>query len=240
LLGLGAFIIGLSKAGFGGAMGIAVAPMLATVMPSRMAIGMMLPLLLSGDVMTLAGYRGGWDRRCLAALLPGAFGGIALGGFVLAHLSAPALTRAIGAFALLFGTLQYFRDRWRPSDKPAHFHPAIGVAIGFGSGLCSTLSHLGGLLTTIYLVPQRLPNPVFAATASALYFCMNCAKLVPYVRQGILTPPMLANDALLLPVLFAGALVGFALNRRISSANFSRVILLFIAVTGLKLLILGS
>ena len=91
--------------------------------------------------MTLVGYRGGWDRRCLAPLLPGAFGGIAIGSFVLAHLSAPALARAIGAFALLFGALQYFRDRWRTSEKPVRFHPAIGVAIGFGAGVCSTLSH---------------------------------------------------------------------------------------------------
>jgi uncharacterized membrane protein YfcA len=240
LLGLGAFIIGLSKAGFGGAMGIAVAPMLAMVMPSRLAIGMMLPLLLSGDVMTIVGYRGGWDRRCLAALLPGAFGGIAIGSIVLAHLSAPALARAIGAFALIFGALQYFRDRWRTSDKPVRFHPALGVAIGFGAGVCSTLSHLGGILTTLYLVPQGLPNAVFAATASALYGCMNIAKLFPYFRQGILTTPMLSHDVLLLPVLFAGALVGFTLNRRISGANFSRVILIFIAITGLKLLILGS
>src|SRR4051794_4844301 len=72
LLGVGAFIIGLAKAGFGGGMGIAVAPMLATVMPSRAAIGLMLPLLLAGDVMTLVGYRGGWDRRNLIEILPGA------------------------------------------------------------------------------------------------------------------------------------------------------------------------
>src|SRR5207248_4168544 len=83
----------------------------------------------------------------------------------------------IGAFALLFGPLQYFRDRWRPSERPARFHPSVGVAIGCGSGLCSTLSHLGGIFTTSYLVPQRLPNSVFAATASALYCCMNLAKL---------------------------------------------------------------
>jgi uncharacterized membrane protein YfcA len=240
LLGLGAFIIGLSKAGFGGGMGMAVAPMLATVMPSREAIGLMLPLLLAGDVMTLAGYRGGWDRRSLVELLPGALLGIAAGSVVLQHLSAPALARAIGAFALLFAAVQYWRDRWHPSQKPTRFHPALGIAVGLSSGLVSTLSHIGGILTTMYLLPQRLANQAFAATACALFFSMNTVKLIPYFRQGLLTTGMLRDDALLLPVLFAGALAGFALNRRISGRSFNGIVLLFVAITGLKLLVMGT
>jgi uncharacterized membrane protein YfcA len=240
LLGLGAFIIGLAKAGFGGGMGIAVAPMLATVMPSRAAIGLMLPLLIAGDVVTLVGYRGGWDRRNLIELLPGAVVGIAAGGFVLAHLSAPALARAIGAFALFFAAVQHARDHWQPNEKGRRFHPAFGAVVGLLCGLVSTLSHIGGILTTMYLLPQRLGNATFVATASALYFSMNIVKLIPYCRQGILTPPMLWQDAFLLPLLFAGALTGFVLNRRVSSGAFNRIVLLFVAITGLKLLVLGA
>jgi uncharacterized membrane protein YfcA len=221
-------------------MGIAVAPMLATVMPSRSAIGLMLPLLLAGDVMTLAGYRGGWDRRNLIEILPGAVVGVAVGSVVLAHLSAPALAGAIGAFALLFAAIQYGRDRWRPSEKGHRFHPAVGIAVGLSSGLISTLSHIGGIMTTMYLLPQRLANRTFVATASALFFCMNMVKLIPFWRQGILTRPMLWEDAVLLPLLFVGALLGFALNRRVSSTAFSHIVLLFVAITGLKLLVIDS
>jgi uncharacterized protein len=221
-------------------MGIAVAPMLATVMPSRAAIGLMLPLLIAGDVMTLAGYRGGWDRRSLIDLLPAAMVGITLGSIVLSHLSAAALARSIGASALAFGALQYLRDRRLSTDKPFRFHPVIGAALGLLAGLVSTLSHIGGILTTMYLLPQRLPNPVFAATCSALFFCMNAAKLIPYFRQGILTTAMLRSDLLLLPLLLTGALIGFALNRRLSGRAFNDVVLLFVAITGLKLLLTGG
>jgi uncharacterized membrane protein YfcA len=219
---------------------MAVAPMLATAMPAKTAIGLMLPLLLAGDVMTLIGYRGRWDRGNLIQLLPGALVGIAVGSLVLGQLSTDGLTRAIGVLALVFVAIQAVRDRWVPSEEAPRYPRATGVMVGFGSGLISTLSHLGGLLTTMYLLPQRLPNQSFVATASALFFWMNVAKLVPYFRQGLLTLPMLRMEALVLPLLFAGALIGFSLNRRVPTRAFNRILLVFVMITGLKLAILGA
>ena len=69
---------------------------------------------------------------------------------------------------------------------------------------------------------------------------MNTVKLIPYWHQGILTTPMLREDAALLPLLAIGALVGFALNRRVSSSAFNQIVLLFVAITGVKLLIAGA
>src|SRR2546426_12519348 len=77
---LGAFLIGLSKAGFGGGTGMIVAPLLALVMPPKLGLGLMLPLLLATDVLALAHYRGQWDRRSVAGLLPPALPGVRLGG----------------------------------------------------------------------------------------------------------------------------------------------------------------
>src|SRR5712692_2358384 len=42
----------------------------------------MLPLLLATDVMALARYRGRWDRRSVAVLLPPALLGFGLGGYL--------------------------------------------------------------------------------------------------------------------------------------------------------------
>src|SRR5690349_15318332 len=77
---LGAFLIGLTKAGFGGGTVFVVMPLLALVLPPKLGLGLMLPLLLTTDVMALIYYRGQWDRRNVAVLLPPALLGIGLGG----------------------------------------------------------------------------------------------------------------------------------------------------------------
>jgi uncharacterized membrane protein YfcA len=69
---------------------------------------------------------------------------------------------------------------------------------------------------------------------------MNMVKLIPYSRQGILTLPMLWQDVVLLPLLVIGALVGFVLNRRVSNRAFSQIVLLCVALTGLKLLLIDG
>lgn len=235
ILCLGAFLIGLTKAGFGGA-GMVVTPLLALVLPAKVGLGLMLPLLMATDVMALAYYRGQWDRRNVAILLPPAIVGIALGGYLLQIIPAGLLIRLIGLLALVFVCVQLLRSRLTGHESPTPLRPLLGVVLGFAAGVTSTLAHLGGLLTTIFLLPQRLGPARFVATASALYFFMNAAKLAPYWRQGLLPLPIWQQAASLLPALATGAVMGFLLNGRVSPRRFNMVVLVVVFATGLYLL----
>jgi hypothetical protein len=86
-------------------------------------------------------------------------------------------------------------------------------------------------------VPRGLSPQGFVATASAVYCLMNAAKLAPYAWNGLLTPQVLRMDVLLLPVLCAGAGLGFYLNRRFDSRGFSRLVLWIVIATGVWLLV---
>ena len=70
LLHLSAFLIGLSKAGFGGGTGIVVGPILLLILPAKETIGLMLPLLFACDIVSLYFYWKKWDWSNLVVLIP--------------------------------------------------------------------------------------------------------------------------------------------------------------------------
>src|SRR5207247_382525 len=100
-------------------------------------------------------------RRCVGVLLPPALLGIAFGGELLRVIPSDLLVRVIGLLALVFGGAQLSQARRAPSPDAPRFRPWVGAALGFGAGVTSTLAHLGGVLTTIFLLPQRLGPACF-------------------------------------------------------------------------------
>src|SRR5438876_10579781 len=98
----GAFVIGLSKGGLGGTAVTLVTPLLALVMPAPTAVGVVLPLLLIGDMFALWAYWKCWSSPVIISLLPGTVVGIVVGSWLLATLPAVIISRIIGIFALSF------------------------------------------------------------------------------------------------------------------------------------------
>ena len=72
-------LTGISKSGFGGAMGGLAVPLMSLVIPPDAAAGIMLPILCAMDVIGLWRFAGSFDWPNLRIILPGAIVGIALG-----------------------------------------------------------------------------------------------------------------------------------------------------------------
>jgi len=230
-------LIGVSKAGFGGGSGLVVGPLLALLYPAKESVGLMLPLLFVCDVAALYPYWGKWDNRNVLALTPGAVAGIVAGSFALDAVSDVLLGRLIGGIAIGFGLVQIYREwlvRTETLLAPSFW---FGILVGFGTGFVSTLSHVGGVLTTMYLLAQRLDNERFVATTTAVYFLINLAKIPVYVDLGVLDAALFWRVSPFLPMAVLGTALGVYLNRRVSGAWFGRLILLLVLVTGLKLLL---
>jgi uncharacterized membrane protein YfcA len=238
LLHLGAAIIGLGKTGFGGGIGILATPLFALALGGRTSVGVMLPLLLVCDVfvLSLGYYRRSIDKNNVAVLLPGMLVGIALGLTVLGIMPDEAFKKAIGVLALVFAVGQAYKDFYLKVDKPVKPSKWLGVLLGIGAGFASAIAHIGGTLTTMYLFPQKLPNAVFVGTSTLLYFVSNASKVLPYWKMGLITEQGLRLGVSLLPSVAAGALLGVLLNKVLPPQAFSKLILLFVALTAVRLL----
>jgi len=241
---LATVFIGISKAGFGGGTGVVATPLLATVMPAREAIGLMLPLLVMTDIMSMFYYFRRWDAKNVAALAPGSIVGILLGGTVLRGLPEFWLRKTIGVIALAFFAVQLWRELGsRRADPDGSTLKAVrgrylkGFAAGVGAGMTSTLEHEGGVIVSMNLLPQGLSNVAFVGTTTAVFFIINMTKVPVYFKLGILDGSIIKLHLYLIPLIAVGVISGILLNRRVSKRTFSRIILVLVFASGLKLLV---
>jgi uncharacterized protein len=210
-----------------------VAPMWVLVISPREAVGLLLPLLIIGDIATLAFYRTEWDWRNVLSLFPGSVIGIFIGMQLMGMLPDAEFKFVIGILALVFGIGQGIRQ-WLVTEA-VRGKPLVGFIAGIGTGTISALAHLGGLITTLYLLPQQMTNRAFVATSTVIFFLINMTKVGPYISNDLITMASLERDLTFIPAVIVGALVGVVVNKRIPQKQFAWVVLFFVVATGVKL-----
>ena len=226
-------IVGLSKAGLLGSLGMVAVPLLSLVMPARDAAGMMLPVLLAMDAIAVYAYRKNVDWHILRIMLPGAAIGTLLGWALWAFVSDAAVLLFVGVVTLLF-----ILDALLPLRKKLEGLPPSqpwGMFWGGFAGFTSFISHTGGPPFQIYVLPQRLPPLVYSGTTAVFFAIVNTAKLIPYFFLGQLNVHNLQLSAALIPVGIAGVFLGIFLVRRISMKWFYRIAYWLVFLLALKL-----
>ncbi len=231
------FGIGVTKSGFGSGVGLMLVPMMALAMshiPGRgsdAALGLMLPLLVTGDLLAVWQYRRLFSLNIVKKLLPGTAVGVFLGGAMLyylrhagsAQIAESAVQIEIGVESILLVGLHWYR-LWRGKVQKLMGEPVRSHLTGGFAAVSSTLAHGAGPIIALYLLPLELNRQLFVGTCAIYFFLLNSAKLPIYWFDGVFThaSPLFAFQ--FLPLVVAGAIFGLWLNRRISDVWFSRVV----------------
>lgn len=239
----------MGKAGFGGGLSLLSTPLMVHACGgnSKLALGIMLPMLVVSDYIILAKWWGKWDAKAALTLAPGAFVGLGLGWVTLYYLQRYAQTGgerttnaimmlAIGAIAVGFSALHAWRSRRR---EPIHFRPVFwqATSVGTVAGYTSTMAHAAGPVITMYLLPQGMTKMRFVATTSLYYWYGNQIKLVPYFCLGMIDVQTLGANVALLPSVVVGAAVGVYLHHKVGEKHFSGVVNVLLFLAGLDLAI---
>lgn len=117
-----ALVVGVSKAGFGAGVGILAIPLMAIAVGSEKMLGLLLPVLILGDLFSVVHYTRSYDGRSLAGLLAGCAPGVACGMVLLGWFrglghGARILDGAVGVLCVVFVALQAgLALRRRPSS----------------------------------------------------------------------------------------------------------------------------
>ncbi|WP_095587390.1 sulfite exporter TauE/SafE family protein [Actibacterium ureilyticum] len=227
---------GVSKAGFGSGAAFAATPILALILDPAMALGMMLPLLMLVDAVTLRPYWRQWDWRSSRHLILGAVPGVALGAFFYTAADPDLLRLFIGGMAIAFVLFQLsVRMRWlRYRVRP--FHHGVGMVAGLFAGFSSFVSHAGGPPVAVYLLAQGQSKTVYQATSVLVFWAINLTKFVPYVFLGIFTADTLRADLYLAPFALLGAWLGVKAHRLVPERAFFILTYVLLIVTGSKLI----
>jgi len=112
------FLTGLSKGGFGGALGGIAVPLLALASTPKQAAAVMLPILCLADLVGLKAYWGRWDVANLKVMMPGALIGIGIGALTFELLNENLIGLIIGVIAVSFVLLGLINGSQTP--RPLH------------------------------------------------------------------------------------------------------------------------
>ncbi|MEO6013069.1 MAG: sulfite exporter TauE/SafE family protein [Devosia sp.] len=228
------FIVGLSKSGLVGSMGMVAVPLLSLVMPARDATGMMLPVLLAMDAIAIWVYRRDANWNVLWIMLPGAFVGTIIGWLLWSVVTDAQVLLAVGIITILFMLDALLPIRKRLPDTPPS--KPWGAFWGGFAGITSFISHTGGPPFQIYTLPLKMTPTVFSATTAFFFAIVNTLKLVPFYFLGQLSVNNLELSALLIPFGLAGVALGVYLVRRISAKAFYQIAYVLILLLGIKIL----
>jgi hypothetical protein len=228
--------IGISKAGFGGGLGMLSTPLCVLAFGPRDAIGILLPLLCAGDAFSLYPYWRKWQWNNLVYLLPGAIAGILIGVQLIGRFSARELNIAIGILAVSFVLFQLGKEFIFKAEGAFTPNHLVGLPFGIAAGITSTFAHGAGPVVTMFLVPQRLPKEIFVGTTVLIFTWINWIKMPFFIGTGIITWHTLHASLLFLPLVPLGVWTGVRLNQRFSETSFLWIIYLLTFLAGLQLI----
>lgn len=235
VVALCAFLAGVSKTGLPG-LGILHVPLMAMVLPARQSTGILLGMLILGDLFAATYYRRRAEWSYVIRPLPAAFAGIMAGWLAMGHITNEQLGPIIGVIVLVMLGLNYWRTRVAGENAPIPTQWWFAAALGFIAGFTTMLANAAGPIMVIYLLAMRLPKLEFVGTSAWFFFIVNWLKVPFSVRLGLITWPSIQLDLMMLPMIVLGALAGILFLRRIPQKAFNSVIQLLAAAAAAKLL----
>ena len=246
LLELAAFLQGVSKGGLPGVGALAV-PLAAMALPAKLSTGVILPILILGDFVSVSVWRRSADWHALLRALPWAIVGIVVGYFLMGRINDAQLRPIIGAIVLLMLIMHIWRKQTQnakqrngadPAELPGESRMrrgAFAALMGFAGGVTTMMANAAGPVMALYLLALRLPKLVFVGTAAWFFLIVNWIKVPFSVKLGLIQTETLQLNVLMAPVLLLGIFAGVVTVKRISEQNFERLVMMLTMFAAIKL-----
>jgi uncharacterized membrane protein YfcA len=235
VVGFCAVIVGVSKTGIPG-LGILHVPLMAMVLPARPSTGILLGMLILGDLFAAGYYRHSAAWKHVLRLLPPAFLGIVAGWQALRFVTNEQLQPLIGGIVLVMLALNYWRTRVAGPEAPVPTQWWFAGALGFLAGVTTMMANAAGPVMVIYLLAMRLPKFAFIGTSAWFFFAINWIKVPFSVNLDLITPESVRLNLFMLPLIAAGSVAGIVFLKRIPQKLFNDLVQILAAVAALKLL----
>jgi len=237
IVGLCAFLVGVSKTGIPG-VGILIVPLMAMVFPqhTRESTGILLGILILGDIFAATYYRQAAEWKHVLRLLPPAFAGIVAGWQAMRFVTNDMLQPIIGIIVLVMLGVNYWRTRLRAEDAPIPTQGWFAASLGFLAGVTTMMANAAGPVMVIYLLAMRLPKVAFIGTSAWFFFAVNWLKVPFSANLDLITRESIQLDLMMLPMIAAGSVAGILFLRRIPQKVFNSLIQILAAAAAIKLL----
>ena len=235
LLAIAAFGIGITKSGFSGVSMVHVI-LFAIVFGARDSTGVVLPMLIAGDIFAMSVYGKHANWRYVRRMMLPTLIGVVMGWLMMFRLPEAYYRPLIGAIIFGLTVLQIIRlwkEEWL-ADVP---HAAwFAWSMGILAGLTTMLANAAGPVFGLYLLAVGLPKLEFVGTAAWFFLLLNIVKIPFSWSLGLIRLDTLALNAVLIPLIVLGLWVGTRIIRIIPQRLFDSLILVLTGVASFRFL----
>jgi len=234
LAAMAAFLMGISKAGLKG-LSIFNVTLMALAFGAKQSTGLIVPLLLVGDIFAVIYYNRHTQWKYIIRFLPWMIGGILFG--VMLGKDLPEKQFKIGmVFVILISLgILIFWERRKSKAVPTHWSFAGGT--GVIAGISTMIGNLAGAFSNLFFLAMRLPKNEFVGTAAWLFLITNFIKLPFHLFVwNTITVDTVVINIKLLPVMLLGLFLGVQLVKRISDKYYRIFILVVTAIGAIAIL----
>ena len=229
-----ALLVGMGKAGLSGTIIVAI-PILAAVWGGRQSTGLMLLLLLIGDLFAVKAYHRGtrWDE--IRGLIPAALAGILLGGLTGNYINDLQFKYLIAVFVLVCLLLMIYQE-YKGADFKVPHNRLFIIFVGMIRVFASMVGNAAGPIFAVYLLAIGLNKKHYLGTVSVFFFIVNLLKLPIqiFVWQSITWRSALLI-LLLLPLVYLGIRLGIWLVRQINEKTFRYLVIAMTFIASVRL-----
>jgi uncharacterized membrane protein YfcA len=230
---LAALFVGLNKAGITG-IDVIMVTLLIFIFGGRASTGILMPLLIVGDIMAVSYYHRHTQWKYLKRLLPWMIAGVLTGVYIGKDL--PEITfRQWMSGIILLTTVMLFWWMSRKNQKVPDNKLFAGT-MGFAAGFTTMVGNLAGAFSNIFFLAMKLPKEEFIGTASWLFCIINLIKLPfhVFVWKTISTDTLMV-DLKLLPAIILGFVLGVTVIKKTPDELFRKSILVLTAIGAIVL-----
>jgi uncharacterized membrane protein YfcA len=235
-LALGALSIGLNKGGLTG-LGILFVLFFASVLDPRASTGLVLPLLLIGDVCAIVVYRRVVVWPVFFRLLPPTLLGVVLGYVAFNLVSAAAFGPMIGWIVLSLCLVQIVRET-QGTRLDRLFHTRFfSIVMGVLAGMTTMIANAAGPVANLYFLSIRLPKMNLIGTSAYFFFAVNCCKVPFSAHLGLINRESLHLTLMLAPFVLVGFMGGKTIAAIMPQKIFERFLLICTLAGALRLVL---
>jgi uncharacterized membrane protein YfcA len=240
-LAAAALLVGFSKTAVSGANTVSLA-VFAAVLPARASTGVLLPILIAGDVLAVLTYRRHAHWPTLWRLFPAVAAGVVAGTLFLVWADDAVVRTSIGAILLLMAAVTVWRRRTageRPEPESVTTRAGRAKAGSYGvlGGFTTMVANAGGPVMSMYLLSAGFRKLGFLGTSAFFFLIVNVSKVPFSVGLGLIDGRSLLLDAALVLFVVPGAFLGKWAVPRINQRLFERLVIAATVVGGLQLLL---
>ncbi|MFI8605261.1 sulfite exporter TauE/SafE family protein [Cellulophaga baltica] len=231
---LAAIILGISKSGIKG-IAIIIVTLMAIAFGARESTGLIVPLLIVGDIFAVIYYNRHAQWKYIIRFLPWMISGVLIGVIIGKDLDEQAFKFGMAFIILGSVLMMYWWDRRKSKSVPTHW--AFAGFTGIMAGITTMIGNLAGAFSNIFFLAMRLPKNEFIGTAAWLFFIVNVFKLPfhIFVWKTITTDTLLINLKLA-PGIIIGLFIGVRLVKIIKDDFYRKMILILTALGALLIL----